>query len=369
MSRHPTAQRSIAFVLTGLVLAGFSLALSACGAPKDEAEAKPRPVRIITVAESEVGETLQLAGVIESQVQVDFSFRIGGRMIERLVDVGDTVEAGQVVAKLDPSDEQNGLRAAEAALAAVKGQREEARIDFERQRHLYERKVAARVAFERAEQIYTTAQAAVDTATAQLAIAQQRLNDTQIQVDAPGVVTQIGAEPGEVVQPGRMVVQLARDDGKDAVFDVPASAIAPTPRNPEVAVWLSMSPGVKAMGRVREVAPRADTVTGTFRVRVGLIDPPEEMRLGSTVVGRANFGGGTGIEIPASALTQSGGQPAVWLVDPDTMSVQLRPIDVARFTPASVAVTDGLKVGDLIVTAGVQALRPGQEVRLAGGAS
>ncbi len=366
-SNHYAAGRSGRLGWTPVVLAVLALALSACGAPEEQAEVKPRPVRVITVAESEAGETIQLAGTVESQIQVDLSFRIGGRMIERLVDVGDTVKAGQLIARLDATDEENGLRAAEAALAAAEGQLAEARTDFERQRHLYERKVAARVAMERAEQVYITAQASVDAAKAQVGIARQRLNDTQLQADAPGAVTEVGAEPGEVVQPGRKIVQLARDEGKDAVFDVPASAFGESPRDPEVEVWLSMSPSVTAKGRIRERAPRADTMTGTFRIRVGLIDPPQEMRLGSTVVGRANFGGETGIEIPASALTRADEQPAVWVVDPDTMSVELRQIGVARFSPASVAVSDGLKVGDLVVTAGVQALRPGQEVRLPGG--
>jgi multidrug efflux pump subunit AcrA (membrane-fusion protein) len=120
---------------------------------------------------------------------------------------------------------------------------------------------------------------------------------------------------------------------------------------------------------VREVSPRADPATGTFRVRVGLIDPPAAMRLGSTVTGRTTFGGATGIEVPASALTGAQDAPAVWVVDPATNTVALRPIGVERFGPASVAVSDGLSVGDIVVTAGVQALRPGQEVRLLGDAS
>jgi RND family efflux transporter MFP subunit len=132
-------------------------------------------------------------------------------------------------------------------------------------------------------------------------------------------------------------------------------------------VALSLNSGVSAVGRVREVAPRADPVTGTFRVRVGLIDPPEEMRLGSTVTGEARFGGVSGIELPASALTRAEGQPAVWVVDPATSTVALRPIGVGRFAPASVVVSDGLAVGEIVVTAGVQALRPGQAVRLPAG--
>lgn len=333
------------------------------------AEGDARPVRTVTVTQRDGAESVSLSGTVESQIEVDLAFRIGGRMTERLVGVGDTVNAAQLIARLDPTDEANGLRAAEASLAAADGQLSEARVNYDRQKQLYERQIAARAAFERAEQIYSTALAAADAAAAQVAIARRRLDDTELYADASGIVTAIGAEPGEVVPSGRMIARLARDDGKDAVFDVPATLIATSPPDPEVTVSMPLSPGVTAQGRVREVSPRADPATGTFRVRVGLIDPPPEMRLGSNVTGRANFGGAAAIELPATALTRSEGAPAVWVVDPATGTVTLRQIGVARFAPASVVVADGIAVGEIVVTAGVQALRPGQEVRLLGGAS
>jgi RND family efflux transporter MFP subunit len=363
-------KNAIARRLRGVALAaGLVGVLAACDAEEEPAPAEVRPVRVVTVAESDGGSVVSLAGTVESQVQVDLAFRIGGRMVERLVGVGDAVEAGQIIARLDPTDEENALRGAEASLIAANGQLSEARINYDRQRHLYERQIAARVAFERAEQVFISTQAAADAAQAQVGIASRRVDDTVLLADAPGTVTAVGAEPGEVVQPGRMIVQLARDDGMDAVFDVSAAVMAASPPDPEIAVALSLSPGVVAQGRVREVSPRADPVTGTFRVRVGLIDPPAEMRLGSTVVGRVTFGGEAGIELPASALTSLEGQPAVWVVDPATSTVALRPIGVARFAPTAVVVSDGLELGEVVVTAGVQALRPGQEVRLPGGAS
>jgi RND family efflux transporter MFP subunit len=324
-------------------------------------------VRVAVVEETSGGRVISLAGTVESQTLVNLAFRIGGRMTERLVDVGDTVAADQLVARLDPTDEENGLRSAEANLVAANGQLSEARIDYDRQRQLYERQIAARVAFERAEQLFITRQSAADAAAAQVGIAQRRLEDTELRADAPGVITEVGAEPGEVVQAGRMIVQKSREDGLDAVFDVAAAILEAAPPDPEVTVALSLTPGVTAVGRVREVSPRADPVTGTFRVRVGLIDPPSEMRLGSTVTGRVSFGGASGVELPATALTGTEGAPAVWVVDPATNTVALRPIGVARFNPATVSVSDGLELGEIVVTAGVQALRPGQEVRLIGG--
>jgi RND family efflux transporter MFP subunit len=163
-----------------------------------------------------------------------------------------------------------------------------------------------------------------------------------------------------------MIVQVAREDGRDAVFDVPPALKDTAPENPVIEVALTMDPRVRATGRVREVSPRADPVTGTFRVWVGLQDPPPGLRLGSTVTGRMEIGGGGLIEIPAPALTRTQEQPAVWVVDPQALTVALRPVEVVRFDPSRVLLGSGLEVGEIVVTAGVQALRPGQQVRLLG---
>jgi membrane fusion protein, multidrug efflux system len=349
---------------------GLVALLAACQeeAPPEVVEA--RPVRAVTIAEQLSGQTVSVAGTVESQVQADLGFRIGGRLIERLAGVGDAVTAGQLLARLDPADEENGLRAAEANLAAAEAQLAEADANFVRQRQLYDRGFLALAGLERAEAARNTAQSATDAARAQYGIAKRRLNDTVLYADAPGTVTAIGAEPGEVVTPGRMVVQIARDEGLDAVIDVPAGVLGDAPDlAAEITVALSQNPAVTARGRIREVAPRADAVTGTFRVRIGLIDPPGEMRLGSAVTATTTLDPVGSIEVPASALTSADGSPAVWVVDTASMAVALRPVTVDRFTPAAVVVLEGLQPGDVVVTAGVQALRPGQVVRLPGAAS
>lgn len=358
----PTARRA-------LLALGLVSALAGCREDEIAAEPELRPVRSVIVQETTTGQTLTVSGTVESQVDVDLAFRIGGRLIERPVQIGDMVVAGQLIGRLDSTDEVNGLRAAEASFAAAGGQLSEARANFERQRQLFEREFIAQAGLERAEQQLISAQGAFDAAEAQVAISRQRLADTELLADAPGVVTALGAEVGEVVQAGRRIVQLARDEGKDAVFDVSAATIALSPPDPEVTVSLSLNPSVTAQGRVREIAPRADAATGTIRVRVGLIDPPEAMRLGATVTGRVHVGGTGGIELPASALTSIEGSPAVWVIDPDSRTVSLRPVGVERFNPATVSIAYGLELGERVVTAGVQALRPGQEVRLLGDGS
>jgi len=148
------------------------------------------------------------------------------------------------------------------------------------------------------------------------------------------------------------------------VFDVPGQTLRSAPSDPVINVSLTEDPGVTTVGRVREVAPQADPVTRTFEVRVGLTDPPAAMRLGVTVIGRMQLDTSPTIEIPASALTESDHRPAVWVVDPKALSVSLRNVDVLRHDPATVAIASGLAPGEFVVTAGVQALHPGQKVRL-----
>jgi membrane fusion protein, multidrug efflux system len=353
-----------------VLCAAVTLALVAgCGPSEETAAPEIRPVRVITIEERTGGDTVSLTGTVQAVTTVNLAFRIDGRMIERLVNVGDAVTPGQVVARLDPANEEDALRAARADVAGATGQLVEAENNYERQRTLLRDGWTTRVRYDEARQALETAQSRADGAQAQLNIAQNRLNYTELDADAAGTVTAVGAEPGEVVQAGRMIVQLARQDGRDAVFDVPAQVKDRAPSDPEIEVVLTMNPAVRAIGHVREVAPRADPVTGTFEVRVGLVDPPAAMRLGSTVTGRMEVGVGPGIEVPASALTRAEGQPAVWVVDPVTATVMLRNIEVLRHDPVSVVVAQGLEPGDVVVTAGVQALRPGQKVRLLGAAS
>jgi membrane fusion protein, multidrug efflux system len=224
----------------------------------------------------------------------------------------------------------------------------------------------SRAKFDEAQHKLQTLAAQVDSAQAQVRTAQEQLSYTVLSADAPGAVTAKGAEPGEVVHAGQMIVQLARQGGRDAVFDVPEQLMRTGPRDPLVQIALTNDPTVRATGRVREVAPQADATTRTFQFKVGIIDPPEGMELGSTVTGSIKLSAPPGVEIPASALTEANGRPAVWVVDPQSQTVSLRSVDVSRHDPATVVISQGLETGEVVVTAGVQVLRPGQKVRLLG---
>jgi membrane fusion protein, multidrug efflux system len=348
---------------------GVLLLLGACDDNAPPPAPEIRPVRVVTVAPRSGGDSVSITGTVAAETEVNLAFRIDGRMVERLVNVGDRVTAGQVVARLDRQNEDNSLRAARAQLSATRAQLTEARNNYQRQRELLQTGFTTRVRYDQATQTLRSAESAMDAAQAQANIAENRLGYTELHADAGGTVTARGAENGEVVQPGRMIVQIAREEGRDAVFDVPPAMKDQAPADPVIEVALTMDPAVRAIGRVREVSPRADPVTGTFRVRVGLDAPPPAMRLGSTVTGRMEIGGGVAIEVPASALTRAQQQPAVWVVDPATQTVALRPVEVLRFDPARVLIAQGLETGEIVVTAGVQALRPGQKVRLLGSVS
>ncbi len=232
-------------------------------------------------------------------------------------------------------------------------------------RDLVAENAVSRAAFDQAVALLQTAESQVEAVQANVNLAQNRLSYTRLFADVAGVVTARGPEPGEVVAAGRMIVQVAREGARDAVFDVPAQVKDSAPRNADITVALVNDPKVTATGKVREVSPRADPVTGTFAVRVRLIDPPPAMRLGSTVTGRIKLDAAPAIEIPASALMRADGRH--------------RGVGVRRRRPArspratsrcassdatTVQVASGLNPGDVVVTAGVQALRPGQKVRL-----
>jgi len=349
-----------------LLLMAAILGLPACHKETEVRTPEVRPVRTVTVARQPAGETVVLTGHIEAENEAALGFRISGRMIERSVNIGDRVSPGQVLAGLDPQDERNGLRSAQANLSAAQGQLTQARNNFERQRRLQQRGVISKAEFDNAQEALQTAQARVDDAEAQVKLATDRLSFTELKADAAGSATATGARAGEVVQAGQMIVRIARQDGRDAVFDVPAQLLRSEPTTGEISVHLTEDPTVAAKGRVREVGEQADPVTRTFQVKVGLTDPPPAMRLGSTVTGSVELNSAPAITIPASALARVNQQPAVWIFDPASSTVSMRNIDVLRFDPGTVVVSHGLDSGDIVVTAGVQALHPGQKVRLLG---
>ena len=299
-----------------------------------------------------------------ARTEENLAFRIDGRMIARRVDVGHVVRVGDVIAELDRQPQQDAVRSARAGLAAAQAALHEAANNMERQQVLVRQGWTTRVQYDATEKAYQSARAAVDATTAVLHTAEDHLAYSQLLADSAGAVTATGAVAGEVVRAGQTIVTIAQDGSTDAVFDVPASLMRQVSRETLIGIALTDDPTVRTTGRVREVAPQADPVTRSFRVKVGLAEQPAAMRLGATVTGQAHMLAINGIELPATALTTADTLPAVWVVDPKTRQVSLRPVELQRQGSSSIVVSAGLEGGELVVTAGVHALRPGQKVRV-----
>lgn len=354
--RLGAALRVAAALLSGLTLA-------ACQQEAVQAT-PPRPVRTEIVRHTADVDPIELTGVIEARDQVDLAFRIGGILEERLVSVGDRIAVGDTVARLRTDEVRNILRTAQAKLSAAQAGLTQAAADLQRQQQLAARGVVAEARTELAQQAEQSARASVDEAEAQLQSATDNTGYAELKAEAAGSVTAIAADSGEVVSPGKWIVRLALDSGKDAVFNVPLRLIRDGSKEAEVTVMLADDPAIAVTGRVREVAPQANAVTGTYEVKVGLKDPPDTMRLGATVVGRVSLSSDPVVRLPGTSLTKIGSEADVWVVDPATMTVAVRPVAVRRYDEDSVVIGDGLADGDIVVTAGVHALRPGQEVRM-----
>lgn len=337
--------------------------LSGCRRADEQVAPEIRPVRVMAITMRTGGDTVALTGRVQAQSEINAAFRIDGRLISRNVEIGERVRPGQLLARLDAMNEESNLQSARAQLAAAQAQGVEARSNFIRMRDLLKENAISRAAFEQSEALLKITQSQVESSQSLVSIAQNRVSYTRLVSDVAGVVTARGPEPGEVVAAGRMIVQIARDGAVDAVFDVPAQVKDSAPKSPDIEVSLTSDPSVKAVGRVREVSPRADPVTGTFAVRVRLVDPPPAMRLGSTVTGRMTLATAAAVEVPASALIRPGGQAAVWVVNQKAGIVEVRHVEVVAYDADRVQVSQGLTAGDVIVIAGAQALRPGQKVR------
>ena len=215
-----------------LVAATCALTLGACGREEATNDTPPRIVRTATVEKRKVTTPLTFSGRIEAEDEVNVAFRISGRLLENDTKIGDRVKAGQVLARLESQNELNTLRQAQAALAAAQGQLTQARNHFDRQETLLAQGWTTRANHDQATQARQTAQSQVDAAEAALSAAHDLVGFTELKADAPGMITATGPGAGEVVQAGQMIARIARQDGRDAVFDVPSQLIRSAPSRP-----------------------------------------------------------------------------------------------------------------------------------------
>jgi membrane fusion protein, multidrug efflux system len=356
-------QRSFRHIAAIGMLAAIA-ALAACKKEEEKAAAPDiRPVRTVTVEPKEAGDTLSLTGEIQPRYQADIGFRVNGKILKRPVDIGTQVKTGDLLAVLDPQQFRQDLEVAKADVAAAEAEVTRAQNQEYRQRELLKNGNTTQVKFDQAVKTFKTAQAQADATRAKQVQATENLGYTELKADNDGVITAVGADAGQVVSAGQMVVRLAQPGEREAVFNVAEAGFKNPPKNPTVAVELVSNPDIKTNGKVRYVSPQADPTTRTFTVRVSLPDAPPQMRLGANVVGSVRMNEGMAVTIPGSSLFQKDGQPAVWIVTKDG-TVQLKPITVERYQGDAVVVGSGLAQGDVVVTGGVQKLLPGQKVRL-----
>jgi len=353
---HPFASRAMAALALMTVLASCQ--------KEEKAAAQPiRPVRTATVELREGGETVSLTGEIQPRYEADVGFRVDGKILERPVDVGTAVKKGDLLARLDPQQFKQDLEVAKSEVAVAEAEVTRSRAQEFRQRELLKNGHTTQVQYDLSLKTLKTAQAQLDAASARQVQATENLGYTDLKADHDGVITAVEGDPGEVLRAGQMVVRLAQPGEREAVINIAEGTIKSAPKDRTVDVSLVSDPDIKTKGKVRYVSPQADPETRTYTVRVSLPDAPPQMRLGANVIGSVTLDQGEKITIPGTALFQKDGKAAVWLVDKDH-TVQLKPIAVQRYQGDSVIVSGGLAEGDVVVTAGVQKLLPGQKVAL-----
>ncbi len=347
-----------------LALAAASL-LAACSKPEPAPE-PVRAVRTLTVSAESAGGVHEFAAEVRARTESRLSFRVGGKLVRRAVDLGSEVKAGQVLAQLDPQDLRLGQEAARAALTSAQASYDQSAADFKRFKELRDQGFISAAELERRETALKAAKAQLDQARAQAGVQTNQTAYATLVADAAGVITGVEAEPGAVVGAGTPVLRLAHDGPRDVVFSVPEDQVAALRTLAggkgalKVRLWAE---GATLPATVREVAAAADPVTRTFLVKADIGRAP--VRLGQTATVLMDLPKTVGVtRLPLTAVREVQGKTSVWLVDKASMTVKPQPIQVAGADGNNVLVSAGLAPGHTVVTAGVHVLTPGQKVKL-----
>ena len=337
-------------------------ALAACSKPAPPAEAI-RPVRVIKLVADAGAERSRFSGDVRPRYESQPGFRVGGKIIERKVDVGATVKRGTVLMRLDPQDIRLAETQARATLRAADTERELAAADYQRHVNLRSQNFVSQAVLDAKQSALKAAEANVDAARAGLRGQSNQAGYTTLVADVDGVVTAIDAEVGQVVQAGTPVVRVARTAEKDVVIGIPENKVGGLRRSSDVIVRLWADAGQAIPGKIREIAPMADAATRTYTVKVAL---PEraDARLGMSATVELATGAATtgGLRVPLSALVNHKGASSVWLVENGV--VKLVPVQVTGQVDNDVLVAGAVRAGQNVVTAGVNLLKPGQKVRI-----
>ncbi len=343
------------------------LSLGACSKPVPTQE-PVRAVKVISVAVEGVQSGAEFAGDVRARVESRLGFRVPGKMTQRLVDAGQRVKAGQLLAQLDAQDFRLAGDAARAQVAAAATNRTLAEADYKRYKELKDQNFISGAEVERRDATLKAAQAQLEQAQAQLSSQSNQTKYTALVADVSGVVVAVEAERGQVVAAGATIFRIAQDGPRDVVFSVPEDRVVMVKLGAPVAVR-SWSGGALLTGTVREVAASADPVTRTYQVKVSMAaaDGKEALPLGATVYVSPQMFARTDLQViklPTSALKRDGATTAVWVLDPATMTLRSQPVEVVTADGNDAVVSGGLKPGMLVVSAGVHVLQAGQKVTL-----
>jgi multidrug efflux system membrane fusion protein len=346
-----------------LFVPALVLAIAGCEREAPVREERPRPVRAMVVESSRTDLTFTLPGEVRPRVETRYGFRVGGKIAERMVSVGDTVAAGQTLARLDPKDVAPAIAEAQAQLAAVSTDLKLARIELERLKDLHGQNFVSQAQVDRQQAQTDATSARRRTAEAQLNQARNAAAFQELVADTDGVVTAIEAEAGQVVSAGQPVVRVARTDEKELLVNVPEADL-PTARTTQS--WLVT---FNALGKLqlpaelRELSPVADPASRTYPMRLRLGGDSSAVALGMTATVTAIRQSNESIVLPMSALHSTDGSAQVWVVN-DDMTVHRVPVQTEGLLDEAVRISSGLQPGDRVVTAGANLLVPGQKVRL-----
>jgi len=337
-------------------------ALAGCQADSAPAAQVERPVQVQRVAFASEGTARSFVGVVRARYETDLGFRVAGKIVTRLVNVGDRVRTGDVIARLDPQDLKLQVESAEAEFAAATSNLTQAATDFDRAVSLRDRGFTSNLDFDRRKTAKDEAEGRLERARRALDLARNQLEYADLKADADGVITAIMAEPGQVVALGQPVARLAHKGEKEAVVALPETWVNEA-RDAQPAVTLWSVPGRTFHAHLRELSPQADPTTRTYAARFTLDDADDSVALGMTAtVTLARASGAAVARLPLAAVFNRGEGPSVFVVN-DARTLAIRPVTVASFTERVALVTGGLREGDEVVTLGVQKLEPGLKVR------
>ncbi|KAF5884220.1 MULTISPECIES: efflux RND transporter periplasmic adaptor subunit [Rhizobium] len=348
-----------------LVLFGaIGIGVSACSEEKAEVKQVIRPVKVVEIAKAGDTRKLDYSGSVKARTEMNLGFRVAGKITERLVDIGDKVKPGDVLARMDSTDYQLAVKTAEANLAAAEKGVETADLVNKRNQQLFDKNVSPKSQLEQASLSYDQAVSSRDAAVSALDQAKNQVSYAELKADHNGIVTTINADVGQVVASGTPVVAVAVDGEKEVQIAVPENDIAEFKPGKTVKASFWADDRLVLDGKVREVSGSADQQSRTFAVRVSLPNDPQVL-LGMTATIEADVSNGNSyVSIPLSALAEKDGKQMVWTVDRDTATVHGRDIKVADFTGDGVHVTEGLDTGDLVVSAGTQFMSENLKVKV-----